>query len=42
MLGKGSEVDGKEFFNGEPNRDVKRHVAYVHERKGEPLDSRRR
>lgn len=40
MLGKGDAVDWIEYLKGEPNRDVKRHVGYVQERAGQPLDAR--
>lgn len=40
MLGKGAHVDWGEFLKGESNRDVKRHVGYVQERNGNPLDTR--
>lgn len=40
MLGKGAAVDWNEFLKAESNRDVKRHVGYVQERAGKPLDTR--
>lgn len=38
MLGKGDGVDWDAFLQDEPNRDVKRHVGYLRERDGTPLD----
>jgi hypothetical protein len=40
MIGKTTDVDWKEFVNGESNRDVKRHVSYLQQRAGKPLDPR--
>ena len=40
MLGKRAQVVWSEFLQAEPNRDVKRHVGYVRERNGKPLDAR--
>jgi len=40
MLGKGAEVNWAEFLESESNRDVKRHVGYLRERNGKPLDAR--
>ena len=40
MIGRGAEVDWNEYLKTEPNRDVKRHVGYVQERAGKPLDAR--
>lgn len=38
MLGKGDAIDWDDFLDDEPNRDVRRHVAYVQERADKPLD----
>ena len=38
MLGHAERVDWTEYLKGESNRDVKRHVAYVQERAGKPID----
>jgi hypothetical protein len=40
MLGKAAEVDWNGFLENETNRDVQRHVGYIHERDGTPLDPR--
>jgi len=39
MIGRGAAVDWTEFLKSESNRDVKRHVGYVQERAGKPLDT---
>jgi len=40
MLGKAEAVDWTELLKSEQNRDVRRHVAYVEQRKNKSLDPR--
>ena len=40
MLGKADAVDWTELLKSEQNRDVRRHVAYVEERKNKSIDPR--
>lgn len=40
MIGKADAVDWTELLKGEQNRDVRRHVAYVEQRKNKSLDPR--